>query len=102
MPRRTLTSKRTLKRILEWVLDRDVLDAELAQALNKPPATFSRRKEADDFPTFEELEKVGDAFDINPRWLQVEFGYIGEDELRSRPGPFTPFRARKTATRRKT
>lgn len=75
---------RGLKRVLQWQLDRDVIDIEIANALGKPPTTYSRRKAAEDFPSFEELELIGPAFGINPRWLQVEFGYlevaeIGED-----------------------
>jgi phage repressor protein C with HTH and peptisase S24 domain len=84
---------RGLKRVLEWLLDRDVIDAEIAAALNRPPATYSRRKEAADFPTFEELDLIGPAFGINARWLQVEFGYLEIEELnesgelRVRPHP---------------
>lgn len=74
-------SGRRLKRVLEWLLDRDVIDAEIAAALKKPPATYSRRKDAADFPTFEELDLIGPEFGINPRWLQVEFGYLNVEEL---------------------
>lgn len=72
---------RGLKRVLEWSLDRDIIDAEIASALRKPPATYSRRKDAPDFPTFEELNLIGEHFGINPRWLQVEFGFLEVDEV---------------------
>ena len=81
-------AKRGIKRILEWLLDRDVVDLEIATALGKPAATYSRRKDAADFPTFEELEKIGTHFGIHPRWLQVQFGYLDEDEFKVRPTPF--------------
>jgi phage repressor protein C with HTH and peptisase S24 domain len=99
---------RGLKRVLEWLLDRDVIDAEIATALHRPPATYSRRKDAEDFPTFEELELIGPAFGINPRWLQVEFGYLDIDELndfgqlRVQPHPtmtLTPMSDMKTKAR---
>ncbi|QDH91878.1 hypothetical protein SEA_PHRAPPUCCINO_40 [Mycobacterium phage Phrappuccino] len=92
---------RGLKRVLEWVLDRDIVDAEIAGALNKPPATYSRRKDAADFPTYEELDQIGRHFGINPRWLQVEFGYLEVAEvdeagrLRTAPSPLAT--ATKTA-----
>ena len=92
MPRQSREG-RGLKRVLEWLLDRDVIDAEIAAALKKPPATYSRRKDAADFPTFEELDLIGPEFGINPRWLQVEFGYLeveelnGLGQLRIRPHP---------------
>lgn len=72
---------RGLKRVLAWTLDRDIIDAEIASALRKPPATYSRRKNAPDFPTFEELNLIGEHFGINPRWLQVEFGFLDTAEL---------------------
>jgi len=94
MPRQTRQG-RSLKRVLEWVLNRDVLDIEIAAALGKPAATFSRRHRAPDFPTWEELEQIGEHFAINPRWLQVEFGFLEVAEvdehgrLRMQP-PITP------------
>ena len=80
MPRQSIEGK-GLKRVLGWVLDRDIVDLEIAGALHKPAATFSRRKDAEDFPTFEELDQIGEHFGINPRWLQVKFGYLELKEL---------------------
>lgn len=84
VPRKTKEG-RPLKLVLEWWLKHSITDAEIAAALNKPAATFSRRKDADNFPTFAELDSIGDHFGVNPRWLQVEFGFIDEGELRSKP-----------------
>lgn len=78
---------RKLKRALDLALDRDITDLEIAAALNKPAATFSRRKDAPDFPSFEELEHIGKHLGVTPRWLQVELGYLDVDELKRRPSP---------------
>lgn len=73
---------RDIKRVLEWLLRRRVVDAEIAKALGPmATATYSRRKEHDDFPTFEELEQIGDSFGLSAKVLQISFGYRGEDEL---------------------
>lgn len=67
--------------MLEWLLNRDVPDSEIGSALKLPKATYSRRKDADDFPNFAELMAVGDYFGLSPRVLQIAFGWRGEDEL---------------------
>lgn len=80
MPR-TNKAGRDLRRVLEWLLNRDVPDGEVATALKLAKATYSRRKEADDFPNFAELTAVGEAFGLSSRALQIAFGWRGEDEL---------------------
>ncbi len=82
MPRLTRDG-RPLKRLLEWALNRDVMDGEIATAIEKPLSTFSRYKHTKSFPSFEELEMIGEHFGINPRWLQVEFEFLGVDEVSS-------------------
>jgi hypothetical protein len=72
---------RDLKRVLEWLLNRDVPDVEMAAAVNVSSSTFGRRKTEDDYPTFEELGLIGAHFDISARMLQIAFGHRGEDEL---------------------
>lgn len=67
--------------MLEWLCHRHLTDGELAAALDLPPTNFSRRKEADDFPTFEELEELGAHFGVSSRALQIAFGLRGLDEL---------------------
>jgi hypothetical protein len=86
MPRLSRQGK-SLKRVLEWSLDRDITDVEIAAALDKAAATYSRRKDADDFPTFEELNAIAEQFGMNNRWLQIEFGYLEEDELADEQPP---------------
>jgi hypothetical protein len=68
-------------RVLEWLLNRDVPDGEIGSALNLPKATYSRRKDADDFPSYAELTALGERFGISARVLQIAFGWRGEDEL---------------------
>jgi hypothetical protein len=70
-----------LGRVLEWLLNRDVPDGEIGSALKLAKATYSRRKDADDFPNFAELTALGECFDVSPRVLQIAFGWRGEDEL---------------------
>lgn len=86
MPRKTRDGKE-LKRVLQWHLNRDVTDAEIAVAISKPPATYSRYKDTSDFPSFEELRVIGEAFGVTPRWLHVQFGDIDPEELREMPAP---------------
>lgn len=74
-------ASRDLKRILESLLSRDVLDTEIAGAVMKPASTFARRKNQADFPNFEELTRVGAHFNISARALQIVFGLRGEDEV---------------------
>lgn len=80
MPR-TNKAGRDLRRVLEWLLNRDVPDTEIGTALNLAKATYSRRKEAADFPNYAELIAVGEAFGLSARALQIAFGWRGEDEL---------------------
>jgi hypothetical protein len=80
MPRLNRSGK-DLGRVLEWLLNRDVPDSEIGAALKLAKATYSRRKDADDFPNYAELIALGESFGISPRVLQIAFGWRGEDEL---------------------
>lgn len=80
MPRRNQAGK-DIRRVLEWLLNRDVPDAEIGSILGLTKATYSRRKDADDFPNFAELTAIGEALELSPRVLQIAFGWRGEDEL---------------------
>jgi len=78
---RTNMDGKPIRRVLEWLLNRDLTDAEMAAALDMPPANYSRRKEHDDFPNFEELATLGNHFDINSTMLHIAFGLLGTDAL---------------------
>ncbi|CAM3205192.1 hypothetical protein [Mycobacterium intermedium] len=80
MPRLNRAGK-DLGRVLEWLLNRDVPDSEIGSALNLAKATYSRRKDADDFPNYAELLAIGEHFGLSARVLQIAFGWRGEDEL---------------------
>lgn len=80
MPRLNQAGK-DIRRVLEWLLNRDVPDTEIGSILGLSKATYSRRKDADDFPNFAELTTLGEALEISPRMLQIAFGWRGEDEL---------------------
>ena len=80
-------------RVLEWLLNRDVPDGEIGSALNLPKATYSRRKDADDFPNYAELTALGARFGISARVLQIAFGIAGVpryiEECGQADGPLT-------------
>ena len=80
MPRLNRAGK-DLGRVLEWLANRDVPDSEIGSALNLAKATYSRRKDAEDFPNYAELTALGEHFGLSPRVLQIAFGWRGEDEL---------------------
>lgn len=80
MPRLNQAGK-DIRRVLEWLLNRDVPDTEIGSILGLSKATYSRRKDAEDFPTFAELTTLGDALGVSPRVLQIAFGWRGQDEL---------------------
>jgi len=80
MPRLNQAGK-DVRRVLEWLLNRDVPDTEIGSILGLSKATYSRRKDAEDFPNFAELTALGEALAISPRVLQIAFGWRGMDEL---------------------
>jgi hypothetical protein len=80
MPRLNQAGK-DIRRVLEWLLNRDVPDTEIGSILGLSKATYSRRKDAEDFPNFAELTALGEALAISPRVLQIAFGWRGMDEL---------------------
>ena len=80
MPRLNQAGK-DIRRVLEWLLNRDVPDSEIGSSLGLSKATYSRRKDAEDFPNFAELTTLGEALNISPRVLQIAFGWRGADEL---------------------
>ena len=80
MPRLNQAGK-DIRRVLEWLLNRDVPDTEIGSILGLSKATYSRRKDADDFPDFADLAVLGEALGVSPRVLQIAFGWRGMDEL---------------------
>jgi hypothetical protein len=70
-----------IRRVLEWLLDRDLTDADMAAALDVHPSHYSRHKGDDDYPSFEELNTLGGYFHVSPRVLQIAFGLLDTDAL---------------------
>jgi hypothetical protein len=70
-----------IRRVLEWLLNREIKDADIAAALEVPASTYSRRKDDDDFPSYPDLDKLGAAFGLDARMLQIAFGWRQLDEL---------------------
>jgi transcriptional regulator with XRE-family HTH domain len=70
-----------IRRVLEWLLDRDLTDADMAAALDVHPSHYSRHKGDDDYPSFEELNTLGGYFHVSPRMLQIAFGLLDTDVL---------------------
>jgi transcriptional regulator with XRE-family HTH domain len=81
MPR-TNQGGKSIRLVLQWLLNReDVTDKELAEALDKARNTYSNRKYDDDFPSFEELDTIGNHFGISPTMLQIAFGLRKQEEI---------------------
>jgi hypothetical protein len=78
---RTNLDGKSIKLVLQWLLNRDITDADLAAGLDIPPSNYSRHKDDDSYPSYEELQKLGGAFGISGRMLQIAFGLRGLDEL---------------------
>lgn len=80
MPR-TNQDGRDIKMVLCWLTRRHLTDSELARALEMPTSNYSRRKDADDYPMFEELNRLCDHFQVSKRALQIAFGFVDESYL---------------------
>lgn len=73
---------KSLRLVLRWLLNReDLQDAEIATALGVTTSSYSRHKDDEDFPSFEELDKIGKHFDLSAKMLQIAFGVRSRNEL---------------------
>lgn len=79
MPRVTNGYGNPIDSVISWLLKRPVADKEMAKAIKVSGPTYSRRKNDDNFPSFEELQLLGKHFDISPRVLQIAFGHLEDD-----------------------
>lgn len=75
MPRTNQDGK-DIRLVCSWLCGHFISDAEMADAVGIPTTNYSRRKDSDEFPTFEELQKVATHFNLNALALQVAFGYL--------------------------
>jgi len=76
-----------IRLVLSWLTNRDLTDADLAAALDTTPPTYSRHKDDDDFPSFEELGVLGEHFGVSPTVLQIAFGHRAPEEVVLLSGP---------------
>lgn len=68
--------------MLEWMARRRIHNNELAGLLDMPTTSYDRRSStAEDFPTFEEIERLAHTFQLCPKALQIAFGLRGREEL---------------------
>lgn len=82
MPR-TDENGRQLKALLDYLLD-GVVDARaIYDALGTSSSTYYRRIKETDYPAAEELRSVADRFGLNYLDLQVRFGLVSREEVRS-------------------
>ena len=78
---RTNMDGKPIRRVLEWLLNCDLTDADMAAALDVHPSHYSRHKDDDAYPCFEELTTLGAYFHVSPRMLQIAFGLLDTDAL---------------------
>lgn len=78
---RTNQDGKSIKLVLEWLCHRHLPDTELAAALDIPPTNYYRRRDADEYPTYEELDRFANYFNLSARALQIAFGLRDQDEL---------------------
>lgn len=78
---RTNQGGKDIQRVLQWLLNRDVPESDIAAALDLPTSNYSRRKVKDDYPNYEELMRIGDYFGLSSIMLQIAFGLRGREEL---------------------
>ena len=90
MPRTDENGKQ-LKALLDYLLDGEVEAKEIYDALGTSSSTYYRRIKEDDYPNAEELRRVADRFDLSYPDLQVRFGLMSRQEVRSymESAPFT-------------
>ena len=81
MPRTNQDGK-DIKLVCSWFSGRIVSDAEMADASGKSTTTYSRDKDKDEFPSFEELQQIALYFRLDPLMLQVAFGYLDINMVR--------------------
>lgn len=75
MPRTNQDGK-DLKLVCSWFSGRIVSDAEMAEAVGKSSTGYSRDKDNEDFPSFEELQRAALYFRLDPLMLLVAFGLL--------------------------
>ena len=82
MPR-TDENGRQLKALLDYLLDGEVDAKNVYDALGMSSSTYYRRIKEAGYPDAEELRRVADRFGLSYPDLQVRFGLMSHEEVRS-------------------
>jgi hypothetical protein len=100
---RTDENGRQLKALLDYLLDGEVEAKEIYEALGISSSTYYRRIKEADYPDAEELRRVADRFELSYPDLQVRFGLMTQQEVRSyiESAPFTVTAVREVTTTRR-
>jgi hypothetical protein len=88
---RTDENGRQLKALLGYLLDGEVDAKEIYDGLGVSSSTYYRRIKEADYPDAEELRRVSDRFGLSYPDLQVRFGLMSHQEVRTyiESAPFT-------------
>jgi hypothetical protein len=80
---RTDENGRQLKTLLDYLLDGEVDAKAIYDALGTSSSTYYRRIKEADYPNAEEMRLVADRFNLSYPDLQVRFGLMSREEVRS-------------------
>lgn len=72
---------RPIKLVLSWLINRELTDTEMAEALGVKKSYYSRHKDDENFPDFHDIEKLASHFGVDPIPLQISFGYRDAEEV---------------------
>lgn len=65
-----------IEHVVEGVIKYRPTPVDMAAALGMRRGAYYRRIKADNYPDAEDLRRIGQAFNIDPVWLQTAFGLI--------------------------
>jgi hypothetical protein len=80
---RTDENGRQLKALLDYLFDGEVEAKAIYDALGISSSTYYRRIKEDDYPDAEELRRVAERFNLSFPDLQVRFGLMSHQEVRT-------------------
>ena len=80
---RTDENGRQLKALLDYLLDGEIEAKDVYDALGVSSSTYYRRIKEVDYPDAEELRRVADRFNLSFPDLQVRFGLMSHQAVRS-------------------
>lgn len=72
---------RDIRLVLSWLTNQNVLESDIAAALQMPATTYSGHKEKPEYPSFAELALLAGHYNLSARVLQLWWGDRQLDEL---------------------